>query len=418
MAPTPVLRFGDIGPLRPGRAAEPASPGFDGSFARPLVGGGAIGTLEAGGRAGEGPMKRFVPFMFVGVAGVVTAGCPVFSDKEDSWCADYHDCQPGEDCYQWPCNEPPGWGGAGGSYYVAGAAGYAAYGGRGGYDAGGRDGGDAASEDARPEAAAPVACANPGDCRAGFTCGSDGTCHSGDCTTTPCINGFVCEVSANGRACVKADSRGCGSDAECTGTDACVDGICTPAGSLCSDRTQCLPGSACVEGKCVPMCGEGEACPSGFRCDTKGSLLCSIASQGCSITADCGSQDLVCVDLACVPRCTVRGPCGEGLGACVNNGCIPSQKIVAQCASEGVQGNCSTGQVCIRQHCYTSCATPDGGLGACTEAGQDICKTITSASGAYAVCGSTSNLGSECDLTVGKRCPTGFVCTDGFCKSG
>jgi hypothetical protein len=326
-----------------------------------------------------------------------------------------------------------GGGGAGGTYYVGGGSGYAAYGGRSGFDAGGRDGGDAivgdAQTDATPgeagdaEAAKPAYCANPTDCGNGFTCGPDGTCHPGDCSVTQCINGFVCELSANGQVCNLVDPRACTSDAECGGTDACVNGTCVAASWLCSDRTQCLSGSVCVDGKCVVACGVGDSCPDGYLCQ-KESRLCNIVELGCAITADCGSPYVVCVDHACVPRCSVQGPCGEGLGFCVNNGCIPSQKIVAQCAGEGVQAGCASGQICLHQHCYTSCAAPDagvaeGGVGACTEGPeQDACKTITTAGGAYAVCGSTSNLGAECDLTVDKSCALGQICIDGFCRPG
>lgn len=367
-------------------------------------------------------MKRFVPFIFLGVAGAVAAGCPIYSDKEDAWCTDYHACQPGEDCYQWPCNQPPGWGGAGAAYYVGGAAGHSAYGGRGGgLDAGGNDGGDArpdvvVAETGEAEVAAAIYCANPGDCVSSATCGPDGTCHAGDCSVTQCINGFVCGLSANGQLCNAADPRACSSDAECSGTDGCINGTCVAASWLCSDRTQCLSGSACVDGKCVAKCGAGNSCPEGYLC-RKESGLCDIVKLGCAITADCGSPYSVCVNHACVPRCSVQGPCGDGLGFCVNNGCIPSQKIVAQCTGEGIQASCGAGQICLHHHCYTSCAGVDGGVAECTVGpDQDVCRTVGGVGGPYDVCGSSSNLGSECDWTASTPCPTGQTCVDGFCK--
>jgi hypothetical protein len=376
-------------------------------------------------------MKRLKAFVLVGVAGALAAGCPVYSENDDAWCADYRTCQPGEDCYQWPCNSPPGWGGTGGSQYFGGGAGYSAAGGHGGSDAGAIDAADGATEDARPdtdaqeaqaadaEAQAAVYCAKPADCASGTTCGPDGTCHPGDCGATPCINGFVCQSTTNGLGCAKADPRGCESDAECTGTDACVDGVCAPAGSLCTDRTQCPPGSACVDGKCVVECGEAYVCPEGYGC-FRTSLLCAIVAHGCSITADCGSASLACVDYVCVPRCSARGSCGPALaGSCVDNGCIPSQKVVAQCAGDGVQGGCAAGQICLHQHCYTSCAGPDGGAGAaCAQPGEDVCKPVTTAAGTFSVCGSVSSLGSECDRTLGQGCASGKICVDGFCRSG
>jgi hypothetical protein len=372
-------------------------------------------------------MKRFVALVFVGVAGAVTAGCPIYSDQGDAWCADYHECRPGEDCSQWPCNQATGWGGAAGAYYFGGAAGYAAVAGRGGSDGGGRDGGDGAAADVKPdalvneageaeaEAEALVACGQPADCPSGATCGTDGVCHAGDCGTIACINGFVCESSANGRLCAKVDPRGCESDAECAAGASCVDGVCTPAADLCSDRTQCVAGSLCVNGKCVVGCGAGYSCPDGYLCRFA-SRLCNIVSRGCSTTADCGGPNVVCVDHACVPRCNVRGPCGDGTGSCVNNGCIPSQKIVPQCAGEGVQAACGAGQICLHRHCYTACGADGGGV--CTQPDQDVCKAVTTSAGTFSVCGSTSNLGSECDPTMNKPCSGGQVCLDGFCRPG
>jgi len=33
----------------------------------------------------------------------------------------------------------------------------------------------------------------------------------------------------------------------------------------------------------------------------------------------------------------------------------------------------------------------------------------------YDVCGSATNLGSDCDPTIGKNCPGTGVCIDGYC---
>ena len=46
-----------------------------------------------------------------------------------------------------------------------------------------------------------LACANPQGCGINETCGSDGYCHSGDCSFSGCVQGYACAVSAGAWTC-------------------------------------------------------------------------------------------------------------------------------------------------------------------------------------------------------------------------
>jgi len=105
----------------------------------------------------------------------------------------------------------------------------------------------------------------------------------------------------------------------------------------------------------------------------------------------------------------------------VNGGCIPDQKATFACANDGQQGslatNCASDSICIHHDCYTSCGG-DGGASACALSSHPtgtVCKNVTIETGTYAVCGSTTTLGSACDPSQGTYCSGGKVCVDGYC---
>ena len=62
------------------------------------------------------------------------------------------------------------------------------------------------------------------------------------------------------------------------------------------------------------------------------------------------------------------------------------------------------GSICLHHNCYLSCEPPNAGV--CSGLPSfNICKTVTTVSGPHQVCGSDTNLGSECDPTVKGSCP-------------
>jgi Cys-rich repeat protein len=332
------------------------------------------------------------------VSAAFASGCPIYSDDSGYPAAE---CRLATDCpLEYQCS---------GGYCVPAPP----IGGR--KDASS----DAPASDTGPstEGSAGAYCGNPNDCNAGETCSADGTCHPGDCTANGCVNQFQCAMVQNppGPACVHADSQACAADHQCAKTARCVDGRCTPVADLCTDRSQCPSGAACADGKCVAACTTDSQCPAGFLCRLALGI-CDAAAKACTITADCGGRDSVCVDGACVPRCGVVGSCSDGgAGACVDNGCVPSQKHTEACAADGSTAGCAAGQICVHHACYTSCAAPNAGACAAIAA-TPLCKTVTVGAATFSICGTTSTLGSECDLTQDKACAAGKSCIDGFCR--
>jgi hypothetical protein len=316
----------------------------------------------------------------------------------------------------------------------------------------------------------PSACNSPAGCPSGLTCGQDGQCHTNDCGTVGCPNGYQCVLSGGQAQCdpvSSGDDAGgddsstpaeagqpeagtpeagtdatsgddsssaadsppeaaaptpCHADPDCTsaGTGArCIDGLCTARVDLCSDTTQCrVSGEACVDGVCEPRCSASSPCPTGYSCDlTRG--VCNINLNPCSDSSAC-QGGTVCVEQHCVPPCATddagASVCPSGQ-VCVNGGCIPDQAPTQfACTNDGQSGptahQCGASEVCLHHDCYTECGS-DSGLPAC--AAPEQCTSVTIETGTYAVCATPSTMGSDCDPAQGKACSGGTVCVDGHC---
>ena len=210
----------------------------------------------------------------------------------------------------------------------------------------------------------------------------------------------------------------CNSDAQCAATAGakCIDGLCTPQGQLCSDGTQCLvAGDSCVDGVCVPPCSHAAPfCPTGYQCDFNQGACSSVNTSACSSSTQCGGG-AVCVDTRCVAPCSDAGSQCVAGQVCVNGGCIPDQQARFTCRNDGNQGalasSCDPNSVCLHGDCYPACDTESG---SCATAGES-CKAVTIAKGTFAVCGTSTNLGSECDPAVGRYCVSPKACVNGFC---
>jgi hypothetical protein len=121
------------------------------------------------------------------------------------------------------------------------------------------------------------------------------------------------------------------------------------------------------------------------------------------------------VEQHCVDACGPNGTCQPGL-KCLDGGCSPDQQPVFTCATDGAQDSCQAGSICLRHSCYIACSA-DAGANACKSADKfNQCKAVTTSSGTHNVCGSTNNLGTDCDPTQGKNCASPLICIDGYCK--
>ncbi|MGK3988570.1 hypothetical protein WME99_36335 [Sorangium sp. So ce136] len=376
-------------------------------------------------------MKRLTLLGLASVLAPLLAGCPIYDDADSHFC-DAEDCGPGisdgceepadcginetcgednachiGDCTTWGCSD-------GFECVIADdltASCVASGPGAGGSGGGGSGGGDSGA----------VYCGNPDDCAEGETCAPDGTCQPGSCDEAladgeplGCIHGYVCEGDETAATCVPATPAACGADVDCAGLGAgylCVSGVCTAPQDQCFDQTQCPANDKCVEGKCTPACSDDADCPSSYRCDAALGI-CSQPAQPCVITDDCGGPSAVCVDGACVPRSD--GPtCPEG-DVWVENGCIPGQSSNFVCGEDGAQDVCAPGSICLHHSCYISCDQPNPNACGSQSPSLSECRTVETFSGVHQVCGSSENLGGECDPE--KPCAEGSLCVDGFCR--
>lgn len=346
-------------------------------------------------------MKRVVSFALFGLGAAVLGGCPIYpSDRDHRVCVggDCYDCPDpyySSSCHDWACddaNDCP-------SGYTCTSDHKCRF------------------TDALPPPTSGTTCAKPSDCAPGQNCGADNRCHTGDCATSGCPSAYVCKLENGTAQCVAKGggiTSSCKKDSDCPtpAGSKCLSGACVAPADQCADATQCPGGSQCVAGSCTPSCSASKPCPTGYACDQQKGV-CTAPSPTCSSNAQC-SNGTVCVDERCVAKCDAGGTCAAGL-VCVDGGCTPDEKPVFTCATEGQKDACASGSICLRHSCYISCG--GDASNACTTADKfNVCKQVTTGSGTYSVCGSNTNLGTECDPTQGKNCTAPAICIDGYCK--
>jgi hypothetical protein len=367
-------------------------------------------------------MKRLFSFVVFGLGALALGGCPIYPDQSDHRVCSETTCYEcptqyiSSDCTPDHCDRnsdcPVGYSCGADRTCVRGGA---------------------------------TGCTGPADCPTGQTCGADRACHSSDCSINGCVSPYICKLSGGKFACVppgadggtggpSADAStdsgsvtdggaGCQTDSDCAslGTGAkCLSGTCVPPKDQCSDGTQCPPGNQCVDGACIPSCDASHPCPTGYGCDTtKG--ICTGNPTPCEGDAGGCPSGRTCVSDHCVDPCGEAGTCPSG-SVCVSGGCVPDGRAQFVCnkdgtsAAEGTEDACAPGSICLHRSCYIGCDL-EAGATACKSADKfNVCKSVATSSGSYAVCGSTDNLGSDCDPQQGKACGTGLVCIDGFCR--
>jgi hypothetical protein len=366
-------------------------------------------------------MKRLSLGIVAGVLAALLAGCPIYTDRGNyrvcttSGCFDCPDKTYSGACIPWECATDADCGDGlvcslGNTCVAVSFA-----------DAG----------------AGAGSCATPADCPSGLVCGQDNACHAGDCGgSVGCPNGYVCTVAGGRAQClsatgahVDAGSSGwdgsvdasmtpaCNADSQCAGGAKCVNGQCLAQDMLCTETTQCIAsGESCVDGRCTPQCNSNTPCPTGYSCDYRHARnVCSINPNVCAASSQCQGGS-VCVESHCVAPCAggdADAAC-PGSQACVNGGCIPNERASFACKNDGQGGpladTCSAGSICLHGDCYPACQIDAGGC-----ASAMVCKLVTVAQGAFAVCAGAAYLGSDCDPTTGRYCDAG-PCIDGYCR--
>jgi hypothetical protein len=352
-------------------------------------------------------MKRAVSSVLFGLGVAILGGCPIYSsDRDHRVCigGDCYDCPDSSysaSCHDWTCTTgldcPSG--------YSCNTAQRCKL------------------TDAVPPGSTDGACTKPSDCATG-NCGKDNRCHTGDCSATGCPSSFVCLLEGGTGGVPKCVAGGgntggttssCKSDKDCPSPagSKCLTGTCVAPQDQCADATQCAAVAQCVQGACTPSCSASKPCPTGYGCDAaKG--VCTENPTPCTSSAQCNGGK-VCVQEHCTDACDPTGACKEGL-KCVDGGCTPDQKPIFTCSADGAQDNCQPGSICLRHSCYIACSA-DAGTETCKSADQfNQCKAVTTSSGTHNVCGSTANLGTDCDPTQAKNCMGSLICIDGYCK--
>lgn len=343
-------------------------------------------------------MKKLVGFVLFSLGAVALGGCPIYPDRDSRVCS-------GSGCYSCPDD-----------YYSSSCTNYYCY---DSYDCPTGYTCDSANRctlapTAPPSTPGPV-CTQPSDCPSGQTCGADSRCHPGDCTSVGCPAAYTCKLSGGKASCEpRTSSSSCKADGDCASKGAgykCLSGSCVAPGDQCTDATQCAGGSLCVQGACTPACSANKPCPTGYSCDlAKG--VCTGNAGPCTSDTQC-SAGLKCVSQHCVDKCGAGGTCASGL-ICVDGGCVPDQKPVFVCDTEGVQDKCQSGSVCLRHSCYLGC-DPKATDACKTSDKFNVCKSVDAGAGKTVnVCGSDTNLGSECGPE--KACASPLICIDGYCK--
>jgi hypothetical protein len=339
-------------------------------------------------------MKHVFSFVLLGLSAAALGGCPIYSDDHGGRaCTDPYGSA---DCYDYGCNsnEDCGSGYCGSDHHCQ-------------------------TNTTPPPSDNGTICYRPSDCPSGSTCGADNKCYVGDCTEAGCPSNFVCKLESGTPTCepigTDGGSSACKSDSDCPtpAGSKCLSGACYAPADQCADATQCPSGSQCVQGACTPSCSQSKPCPTGYACDLdKG--VCTGNAGACTNSSQCNSGQS-CVQQHCVDQCGAGATCPSGL-VCVDGGCTPDQQPVFTCTTDGAQDKCQAGSLCLRHSCYIACDA-DAGTDACKNADQfNVCKSVTTSSGAHSVCGSSTNLGTDCDVTLGKNCASPLICIDGFCK--
>lgn len=237
-------------------------------------------------------------------------------------------------------------------------------------------------------------------CTTDTNCSKGETCQGGLCSAPGTAPGTV--ITADGGAVTTTtpvtDGGGttgttCGATT-CTGTDVCVNSVCTAPQNACTFSSQCATGKVCADGACLDPCDGSGNCSTGFAC-TKGV---------CEPTTTAGDGGTTAPT-----TCTTDQACGTGK-YCNNSTCVVDTRPQPNCTTDSdCGGTTSTPKKCLAGYCKYTCTATQG---------DSYCRTIDSRIGycaADSVCRSSTEANAQC--TGPGTCPlAGQSCIDNQCK--
>jgi Cys-rich repeat protein len=149
----------------------------------------------------------------------------------------------------------------------------------------------------------------------------------------------------------------CTSDRDCSPSETCDAGTCTPRNQLeCTTDADCAAGEACTAaGTCAPApeCRTDSDCPRGETCD---SGSCEAPTGGCTTDADCAAGEACTAAGTCAPapECRADAECARG-ELCVQNACVPNNS--GQCTTDrdcAANESCNNGRCVAPRTCQTA----------------------------------------------------------------
>lgn len=265
-------------------------------------------------------------------------------------------------------------------------------------------------------------CETHGDCDPGRMC--DITATSGSCVPSTtctsdatCMTGFWCDYRDT---CVPRNPGQCRSQADCTGTDRCIEGTCHTLPTTCQFAYDCPAGTACVNAECTAVCHAETDCAAGDTCNTH-THFCE-PMVDCSTSAMCPTGDH-CVDGRCLADCHTGASCptsGVETSYCdpADHFCHPGWQPAIACTHEGVQAECATGRLCLSHVCRTPC--PDGmtsqaaGDAQCQSIDSEVPHCILDTASTRYLCNHSTTATASC--RVSSDCTGSQQCVNAACQ--
>ncbi len=170
---------------------------------------------------------------------------------------------------------------------------------------------------------------------------------TGECSWVPANQGYAC-----------SDSNAC------TLGDSCMDGLCTPAGSMpCDDANPCTTDSCQPDSGCSFVPANGP-CDDGLVCTTGDQCVAGKCVAGPPL--DCDDSNPCTKDLCGPDGCThdaLSGACDDGNSctlndSCANGQCVPGQMLDCNDGNPCTTDSCTDQGVCL--HAATAGACDDG----------------------------------------------------------